>query len=87
MNVIHKFQFEENAFAFRCVVPREAKVVHVGIQKKRITLWIQLDPAENRANRDFQVIATGLAWDDAEHLSYVGTVFDEEHVWHVMESV
>lgn len=76
--------------ALTLVMPRNAEVLHVGVQeqegekpKTRVVIWALVDPDATEEERHFLLIATGQAVpDEARHL---GTFFMGPYVWHLFE--
>lgn len=85
---IHKFTVEVNDELTKVHLPRNAKIVHVGIQKRyTVSAWYERSFEEAFATpyeeHVFQVYGTGHPIPlDAE---YVGTVIDGILVWHLYE--
>lgn len=75
------------------LMPKNAKVVHVGLQEGVVTIWAEVDDDALQAavsgrewdGRRFAVYGTGdtIPDDDAVH---VGSLMDGIFVWHVYET-
>lgn len=68
-------------------MPTGATVLHVGIQRRIITLWALVDPDANPSIRHFAVVGTGHPAPDADEGRYIGTVSEGPFVWHVFEGL
>jgi len=64
-------------------MPVGAKIVKVGIQNDRTTVWAEVYPKNNTEKRNFKVYGTGH--EIPEESVYVGTFFHEIFVWHLYE--
>ncbi len=68
-------------------MPRDATIVHVGMQGNVICMWALVDVNAEKERRMFRPFGTGHEIHDDIRCSYeyVGTVFDGSFVWHIME--
>jgi hypothetical protein len=65
-------------------IPVAGKVVHVGQQDGVPTIWVMVDPSQQRQGRRFHIVGTGQTLPDST--AYRGTVqMPNGLVWHVME--
>lgn len=68
-------------------LPHGARVLHVGVQRGVLNLWVEIDTSAVHADkRTFYVYGTGH--DIAHDVGlYIGTVLteDQQYVWHVFE--
>jgi hypothetical protein len=65
-------------------MPYGSTVVKVGIQNGQYCIWAIVDPFTSPVeHRRFVVVGTGHELDD--NMVYVGTVFEDPFVWHIME--
>lgn len=67
-------------------MPDGAKILSVGMQAGKITLWALVDP--NKPTNDLKrihVVGTGNRFplNEFEDFSFIGTVFDRVFVWHI----
>ena len=64
-------------------LPKDAQIIKVDMKGALITLWVIVEPNNERVLRSFIVHGTG----HAVHPKgvYVGTVFDGPFVWHLFE--
>jgi hypothetical protein len=82
MSEIWKFPLE--AFDQEVRVPLGAKVVHVGHQDGVPTIWVVVDPTQQKQVRRFCTVGTGQML--PEGAAYHGTVpMPNGLVWHVLE--
>jgi hypothetical protein len=67
-------------------MPAKAKLLGVGHQDGRTTVWAEVDPMEIKVWRQLVVVGTGMDFDPLDKLKYVGTDFgDAPLVWHVYD--
>ena len=64
-------------------MPRGSTVLHVHMQGDDLCLWALVDYDRPTEQRTFAVHGTGREIENAG--SYIGTVHDQEFVWHVFE--
>ncbi len=66
-------------------MPRDAQILHVGLQDGTPTLWALVDPDSSATDRIFYVFGTGhqIAHVALEH---VGTLLMPPFVWHIFET-
>jgi hypothetical protein len=64
-------------------MPLGSTIVKVGIQNGQCCIWALVDTNAPIEERRFVIVGTGHELDD--NMVYVGTVFEEPFVWHVME--
>ncbi len=65
------------------VLPKNARILKVGMQDEIPCLWALVNPEAERETRYFAISGTGDLIPDA--WEYVGTIFDRRYVWHVFE--
>lgn len=69
-------------------LPRGAKILSVAEQNERVVLWAMVDPKELALQeRVIQIFGTGHPIEDAESLTFIGTVLMHKGklVWHIFE--
>lgn len=70
-------------------LPKEARILHVGEQAQRLTLWVQVDDLLPHEDRVFIIVGTGHevpGQTPAYPLRHLGTVqMADGFVWHVFE--
>lgn len=67
-------------------MPADAKVLSVGMQNDVITIWVLVDPFNERIDRHIVVKGTGHPIDETvENSNFIGTIFDGPFVWHVFD--
>lgn len=64
-------------------MPVGAKIVSVGQQEGKITLWADVESDSESAERRIFIIGTG--WPVPEYLEYVGTTTRGLFVWHIFQ--
>lgn len=88
--VVYKYHLEMPMSAVHHELPKEARVVHVGIQEHEdypVQMWVELDPEETKLERRaFALVPTGVPYAGGRHL---GTVIHQPTltVWHLIEYV
>ena len=65
-------------------MPKNARILKVGMQDDIPCLWASVDPYAEREHREFTTLGTGSLIPD--RWEYVGTIFDRQYVWHVFET-
>ena len=65
------------------LMPKGAKILHVGEQNRAITIWALVDTEAELLHREFIIMGTGqnIPYDKYTH---VGTVLEGVFVWHVV---
>ena len=66
-------------------MPLFAKILHVNMQGKDFCIWALVDTEAELEARTFEVVGTG--WELDENMFYIGTCFENDFVWHIMEIV
>jgi hypothetical protein len=69
-------------------MPEPLGVQHVGLQGGTIMLWSLVDTGAAPKDRCFHIIGTGALLSTARSIwmpFYLGTVFDQQFVWHIFE--
>jgi hypothetical protein len=66
-------------------MPIGAKILHVDMQGRDFWIWAEVNTDVRMETRTFEVVGTG--WELDENMFYVGTCFDNDFVWHIMEIV
>lgn len=85
MKTIWKFTLERTDKQYVDRMPATAKVIHVGMQDGKITLWAIVNPNDVTLPRCYRIVGTGNPFPDADKWAHIGTVFDGPFVWHVFE--
>lgn len=97
-DVVYKYKIGAG-YDHRVVMPRAAKILHVGIQRGVVCLWAQVtlpdligrqEITPEVETREFVVFGTGYAFKYAQWHTYIGTVRFrpdqvDEQVFHVYE--
>ena len=78
MKTIYKYNLSQPVH-----MPWGSTVVKVGIQNGQCCIWALVDTNAPVEERRFVVVGTGSEIDD--NMVYVGTMFEEPFVWHVVE--
>lgn len=68
-------------------MPEGAKPLHVAGQGENICLWAEVDPANKKVKRVFELFGTGHVIGNAFARGYVGTahIYGDSLVFHVYE--
>lgn len=66
-------------------LPIGARIVYFGLQALLPTIWVHLDPAPyaRRETRTFTIYGTGA--DMPDHAVHIGSWFEGNEVWHLVE--
>lgn len=65
----------------------DAKFLSVGIRNGQLCLWAMVNTENGYGRKNIRIIGTGHAIDNADYLTYIGTVIDGFFVWHVFEEI
>ena len=84
---IWKFTLPVRAEPTMLAMPIGAQVLSVQTQQEEVRLWALVDPAEDREERRFLVVATGQSF-DPRGKTYLGTVqtgggMRVFHIWEI----
>jgi hypothetical protein len=67
-------------------LPVHAKILSFQKQRNKLVIWYMAEQNEVLERRIFQVIGTGNEfYTKMENLQYIGTVQDDNFVWHLFE--
>lgn len=85
MLTIHKYELEPGANVV--LMPRDAQVLTVQVQRRVPCMWAKVDPTQPTEPRTFAIYGTGHDVPADPRLRYVGTFQQAEGalVWHVFE--
>jgi hypothetical protein len=83
MRTVYKYQFGLEGKVLP--LPVGSKVVCVGQQEERITVWIEQDIEKDPYDFHFYIVPTGS--DVPFGTFYVGTSFIGPFVWHIYQSI
>jgi hypothetical protein len=67
-------------------MPRGAKILEVGANLGKATLWALVDPSADRVSRTIRVRGTGHPIAEELEPLYVGTVLMPPFVWHIFDA-
>lgn len=81
---IWKYTLEHGHNTF--LLPKGAKILHVGQQNGTVCLWARVDPEQEQEKRVFRFVGTGHPLNCTD-ITYLGTAHDDPFVWHVFEVV
>jgi hypothetical protein len=94
-SVVYKYQLPlEDGDQHTIKMPKQASIIYVGAQGKTICLWAKIPASLDLEfeNRYFQIVGTGMQFDDNFTTQHVGTVQmvvdsegQHEFVWHIFE--
>lgn len=83
MKTIHKFPLSFGAIE----INQGAKIIHTAAQNDKICVWAIVDTDKPLVLRKVYIIGTG--WDfargDVKEECYVGTVHEDEFIWHIFD--
>jgi hypothetical protein len=83
VKVIYKYGL--NAWSARQTISMyEGEIMHVGEQNGMLQMWLRCVHGSPTVMREFQVVGTGIVFDDTGH-RHIGTVQIDAYVWHVFE--
>lgn len=68
-------------------MPAVSSVLHVGAQGGHICVWALVSPTAPEEQRRFLIAGTGHPLPSEGSWSYIGSVQQDEHVWHIFEPV
>lgn len=83
LRVIHKFEYRNEM-----KLPKNYKVVHIGVQDGVIMLWADVPFGEEEMVKTrFILLPTGIFYDESSlgRLDHVQTIFKDKFVWHICE--
>jgi len=91
MNTIWKYDIPEEGL-FDIEMPKDAKILSIGVQHKEPKMWVQVDTKNEKETRSFAMFRTGYDMDRVLKnldLKYLGTflVSDDKLVFHLFEIV
>jgi hypothetical protein len=82
MKTIHKYIVTGRGSTMMSV---GASILQCNMQGKDFCIWALVDTNAENENRLFEVVGTG--WELDENMFYIGTCFENDFVWHIMETV
>lgn len=86
MKTVWKFQVPIDGQAHSFQVPRSAELAHVGMQTRgAVMVWLVVYTEAPIEEMKLRVFGTGQ--EIPEPWEHVGTVQDDEFVWHVFEEI
>ena len=86
--VVYKYQLLlEDGDRHVVPMPVEAEIIHVGIQGSTICMWAIVNPLAEKEDRYFQIVGTGIQFEQAFTTRYHATVQMGAFVWHIFEQV
>lgn len=83
--IVHKYPMPCPDALFH--IPQGGRVVHCGLQREKVTMWVEVDVAQPKELRHFIVAATGQTLPEGT-FEHCGTVIanDGDLVLHVYEN-
>ncbi len=83
MKTIYKYPLEQSGmFCFIKNIYKDAVPIYVGIAKKQICIWFQVNTDNDKEDRKIHIRGTGQAF-TGEEGAYIGTVImPSNKVWH-----
>tara|TARA_R110000851_G_scaffold168392_6_gene314259 strand:- start:93 stop:341 length:249 start_codon:yes stop_codon:yes gene_type:complete len=82
MKTIHKYYITKYD---KIEMPKGASIVSCNMQGTDCCIWALVDTQAELELRDFEYVGTG--WELQDGMSYIGTCFEGDFVWHIMEIV
>lgn len=88
---VWKFELTVTDASQKIEMPEGAMPCHVAVQKmnfgrnRRVQMWATVDPTRPLTERYFVLVGTGQPAPGLDHSIYIGTVLDNQFVWHVFE--
>jgi len=80
---IYKYPIRPNIKTYE--LPKNARILSVGVQNGEIMIWVLVDPDAERENRIIEIFPTGFVDIDNATRNFIGTVFIGDFVFHVFE--
>lgn len=85
MRTVWRYEIDLVVDASPVMLVPSGPVVHVAARRPGVVeLWVQVDPREPPAAREFVVVGTGHPAPDG-FARHVGTALDRDLVWHLYE--
>ena len=83
---IYKYRLQVSARTIELSLPKDARILSVGVQEGHCHIWALVDAEAPKETRLFRTIATGEAF-TPDGLTYIGTFHDVESwmVFHLFE--
>lgn len=82
------FKYELKIATTQCIyIPKESKILSVGVQKANIVLWVLVTEAIENVPRIIEVCGTGRTIPESNKLNFIGTVIINPFVWHIFERI
>ena len=63
-------------------LPSDSRVLTAAYQGDTLYVWVELGSGKRKLNFIFDYVGTGW-YEDTSNKVFVGTVFKDEHVWHI----
>lgn len=93
---IYKYQLWSGIGTTNIEMPKGAKILSFQYQQKTICavtkqgfgilyIWCLIDETQPKEIREFVMVGTGFEFDSSK-LTYIGTVQEEQYVWHLFEN-
>lgn len=88
MKTIWKFNLSKSK-TYQLLMPEGANILCTNIQNGEICLWAEVEDNSNVSEwRYFYIFGTGWELpDNLDNYKYIGTVFENQFVWHVYEGI
>lgn len=90
MKTIYKYQIQLEDY-FELKLPKNARILHFGLQDEKTFIWVLIDTKENRYDtRAFRLAGTGHPiQDNINDLLFIGTIiYDKKKlVFHLFEII
>jgi hypothetical protein len=66
-------------------MPKGADIIQCNMQGLHHCIWAIIDTNAPLETRTFEIVGTG--WELDSNMKYIGTCFDKDFVWHIMEII
>ena len=84
--IIYKYEMPEPGLHSVIPIPKDGKVLHVGMQGGRIMMWVEVNNTATE-QRKYTTLPTGTEFFRPPNAHHIGTVFDGPFVWHIYEEI
>lgn len=78
------FKYHARVGHFSVKMPTGAEVLSIQVQDGNFVMWARVDESEPPTTRRFALIETGLDLEHAARWNYIGTIQDDQFVWHLL---
>lgn len=68
-------------------MPKNARILDLQVQDNQATIWVLVNPGNEKEERRFRIIGTGDPLPQEIALDYIGTIQMPPLVWHLFEEM